>query len=436
MSKASTCSRCIDICPGHAIRVPASKDTPGGVKLTISKGFCVDCGLCTAVCPTAGLTVMEPAMRTLRKRLRRASQVAPQDGHFYITCVETGLAEKDPCVVEIPCLGMLTWEMWVNLMLDFPNLGVYLPGDLCNRCKAKDAEGLIVDAVCRAQDIVGREVSLVETMRELDFTNSAGMVDPKRVEAFSGMGSGLASIMKDITSAPEDEMPSEEMGQTDSRKMRIRLRKEIMAEKGENTPGLKGAEELGGTLTPARWSVIDAIMRFPEVAPNIQLDGIEIAQDACTRCGECAQGVPARSARGRRERLRERARGDLHRLRPVRAGVRRERHPPRQHVRAGAGRKRAVASLQTSSSAAATEPTNCLGRGARTCDGRLAPFSCRAQCPLDRSPRDRTRLVACGPSCERPATQPRPPTAKKVQVRMPREPSESSSKLARNDAAQ
>ena len=142
-------------------------------------------------------------------------------------------------------------------MLDFPNLGVYLPGDLCNRCKAKDAEGLIVDAVCRAQDIVGREVSLVETMRELDFTNSAGMVDPKRVEAFSGMGSGLASIMKDITSAPEDEMPSEEMGQTDSRKMRIRLRKEIMAEKGENTPGLKGAEELGGTLTPARWSVID-----------------------------------------------------------------------------------------------------------------------------------------------------------------------------------
>lgn len=292
VSKASTCSRCIDICPGHAIRVPASKDTPGGVKLTISKGFCVDCGLCTAVCPTAGLTVMEPAMRTLRKRLRRASQVAPQDGHFYITCVETGLAEKDPCVVEIPCLGMLTWEMWVNLMLDFPNLGVYLPGDLCGRCKAKDAEGLIVDAVCRAQDIVGREVSLVETMRELDFTNSAGMVDPKRVEAFSGMGSGLASIMKDITSAPEDEMPSEEMGQTDSRKMRIRLRKEIMAEKGENTPGLKGAEELGGTLTPARWSVIDAIMRFPEVTPNIQLDGIEIDQDACTRCGECAQVCP------------------------------------------------------------------------------------------------------------------------------------------------
>lgn len=295
--KESSCTRCVDICPGHAVRVPTSKETPGGVKLTVSKGFCVDCGLCAAVCPTNGLIVMEPAMRTLRRRLRKASQVAPQDGHVYLTCVETGLAQKDPCVVELACLGMLTWEMWANLLLDFPNLGVYLPGDLCGRCKAKKAEGMIVDAVCRAQEVVGHDVTLVETMRELDFTNSVGAVDPKRAEAFNAVGSGLVDIMKDITTTSDDDLPSDELGQLDSRKMRIRLRKEIMAEKGEGTPGLVDAEELGGTLTHARWAILDAAMRFPEIVERVELDGVSIDASTCAGgedggCEACADVCP------------------------------------------------------------------------------------------------------------------------------------------------
>lgn len=291
-SKASSCSKCVDICPGHAVRVPTSKETPGGVKLTVSKGFCIDCGLCAAVCPTAGLVVMEPAMRTLRRRVRRANVAAPEDRHVYITCVETGLAAKDPSVMEVACLGMLTWEMWANLMLDFPNLSVFLPGDLCGRCKAKKAESLIVDAVCRAQEVVGRDVELVETMRELDFTTATGALDPKRVDAAAGLGSGLASIVKDITTESDDYLPSEEMGQTDARKMRIRIRKELMAEKDEGTPGIVGAEELGGTLTPGRWSILDAAMRFPEIAPNVELEGVAIDQKACGGCAECVDACP------------------------------------------------------------------------------------------------------------------------------------------------
>ncbi len=295
--KDAKCSLCVDVCPGHAVRVPATKDTPGGVKLTVSKGFCVDCGLCAAVCPTNGLIVMEPAMRTLRRRLRKASQVAPQDGHLYLTCVETGLAQKDPCVVELACLGMLTWEMWVNLMLDFPNLAVYLPGELCGRCKAKKAESMIVDAVCQAQEVVGRDILLVETMRELDFTNSVGAVDPKRTEAFSGVGSGLADIVKDITTTSDDDLPSNELCQLDSRKMRVRLRKEMAAEKGENTPGLKGIDELGGTLTHARWAILDAAMRFPEIAERVELDGVRIDPAICAGgedkdCSACADVCP------------------------------------------------------------------------------------------------------------------------------------------------
>ena len=281
--KKGTCKACVDICPGHALRQPTTSKMPGGQEVVISKGFCVDCGLCAAVCPTSAMVVQEPTLRTLRRRLRRALATAGEDKHVYLTCVETGLADKDPSVVQVACLGMLSWEMWANLMLDFPRLAVFLPDDLCSRCKAKKAEDMIIDAVCHAQDVVGHDLRLVEGMRELDFTDSRGNVDPRRAEEAGG---GFADMVHDITSTPEDELPSEEMGTTDSRKMRVRLHKELTSAEGENTPGVVGAEDLTGTITPQRFAILDAVMRYPEIAPRAELSGVAVDASACD--GECA----------------------------------------------------------------------------------------------------------------------------------------------------
>lgn len=288
VSPKSVCSKCVDICPGRAVRLPKSTENKGGTKVTVSKGFCVDCGLCCAVCPTSSLVVLEPTLRSLRHLLKRASAIAGKDGHAYITCIETGLAAEDPTVVEIPCLGSLTWEMWTSLMLDFPNLAVFLPGDLCSRCKAKAAEGMLVDAVCRAQDVVGRELTLVELRRELDFTDSSGKTITDRNDLSDG--SGFGDIVRDITQGGDD-MTEEEHGNSDMRKTRVRLRKELTVADGETTPGMKGAEGLGGTFTAARAALLDAVMRFPEIAARVELEGVRI-DESCDCVDELVEACP------------------------------------------------------------------------------------------------------------------------------------------------
>jgi|GEM_PF-2158965 len=273
----STCQACMDICPGKAVRQPKDASAPSGTKVTVSKGFCVDCGLCCNVCPTTAMTVLEPSPRHLRHLLKRAQAAAGGSAHtVYITCIETGLAKEDASVIEIPCLGALTAETWTSLMLDFPNLAVYLPSDLCGRCKAKAAEMMIVDAVCAAQEIVGRDLTLVELRKELEFCDSKGKNLKASDEPFAEIGSGFGDIVRDIAKGEQDNMTEEERGNSDARKTRNRLRKEITRAEGEETPGLVGAEELTGTFTLSRATILDAAMRFPQIAPRVELKHVAV----------------------------------------------------------------------------------------------------------------------------------------------------------------
>ena len=287
----STCNACVDICPGKAVRLPKATDTAGGVKLTISKGFCVDCGLCCSACPTSSMVVLEPTPRYLRHLLKRAQAAAGGSAHqIYLTCIETGLAKENPSVVEIPCLGALTWEVWTSLMLDFPNLAVYLPGDLCPRCKAKAAEEIIVNEVVKAQEVVGRDLTLVELRKELAFTDSKGNLLSQSDELFGDITSGFGDIVKDFTQG-EDNMTEEERCNSDMKKTRIRVRKELTVAEGETTPGMKGADGLTGTLTVARATLLDAVMRFPEIAPRATLEGVTV-DESCTCVDELVAACP------------------------------------------------------------------------------------------------------------------------------------------------
>ena len=273
----STCQACMDICPGKAVRQPKDTTAPSGTRVTVSKGFCVDCGLCCTVCPTTAMTVLEPSPRHLRHLLKRAQAAAGGNARtVYITCIETALAKEDPSVVEIPCLGAIAPETWVSLMLDFPNLAVYLPSDLCGRCKAKAAEMMIVDGVCAAQEIVGRDLTLVELRKELEFCDSKGKNLKASDEPFAEIGSGFGDIVRDIAKGEQDDMTETERGNSDARKTRNRLRKEMTCAEGEETPGIKGAEELTGTLTQTRATILDAVMRFPQIAPRVVLKHVAI----------------------------------------------------------------------------------------------------------------------------------------------------------------
>ncbi len=77
-------------------------------------------------------------------------------------------------------------------------------------------------------------------------------------------------------------MTEEERGQSDMRKTRVRLRKEITVAEGEETPGLKDVDGLTGIFTVPRATILDAVMRFPQIAPRVELASIEIDAEKCT----------------------------------------------------------------------------------------------------------------------------------------------------------
>ena len=83
-------------------------------------------------------------------------------------------------------------------------------------------------------------------------------------------------------------MTEEERCNSDQRKTRVRLRKEIRVAEGETTPGLKGADDLTGTLTASRATILDAVMRFPEIAPRVMLKGVRIDAE---KAGEAAMNA-------------------------------------------------------------------------------------------------------------------------------------------------
>ena len=74
--QASSCSRCVDVCPAQAMTVSAE----GASVDTLS---CADCGACVSACPTGALAAVRPT----DKRLVSRSRPRPAGGRMMLACV-------------------------------------------------------------------------------------------------------------------------------------------------------------------------------------------------------------------------------------------------------------------------------------------------------------------------------------------------------------
>ena len=99
--RASSCRRCLDVCPSAAIQV-----SPW---LQVEPDRCSSCGACAAVCPTGALDF---ATRAAALRERLAAVAGSGDRHITLVCRFVGgdaLGEGDGrAVVVVSCLGGLS----------------------------------------------------------------------------------------------------------------------------------------------------------------------------------------------------------------------------------------------------------------------------------------------------------------------------------------
>lgn len=143
----SSCSECQDVCPVGAIAFDEGD-------VVIDGDVCVGCGLCATTCPTDALTLTRYGPRQtcdLLSERADATEVA------YVTCSQVRrTSTPDAAITVLPCVGIVSREVWYAILSSHPNVGVYLPVDACESCAWHAGEAIYEKAIEEAERWSGR----------------------------------------------------------------------------------------------------------------------------------------------------------------------------------------------------------------------------------------------------------------------------------------
>jgi ferredoxin len=311
------CTICAEVCPVDAFDI--SKE--GRPRISLD---CIKCGACIGTCPTNALAASK---KTLQQFNRLALQATLRVDHLVVSCTRTAAllrlaaledeeGEKsgpDPGqeaarrdldllqeavstdhVLEVPCLAMLTRELWFSTLNELgtsklEELSVFLPPGQCAECpvNAKSTvEDLFGEAIGVAERWSGQAVGIITDASDLPQVKKANVrayltsdAEMDRRGAFTGFLQELKQTWDENTQ--EGNKALDEVRMQRERKEtfeRTRLSKDIRANR---TGGQKPI------AVPTRYVLIEALGRNDANASEVSL--IISATDAatCTLCGTC-----------------------------------------------------------------------------------------------------------------------------------------------------
>ena len=157
-NRNATCRRCCDACLAAAITVQQNM-------VSVDPDVCVRCGVCTTVCPTCALSLLEPtSAQVLSSTLKTADR--PR-GMGILACARAAARhEADPeRFAEVPCLGAVGEPELLGLAAAGLDDILLVDGD-CATCKYGAADGFITTSVHQAADMleaVGAQAIITRT---------------------------------------------------------------------------------------------------------------------------------------------------------------------------------------------------------------------------------------------------------------------------------
>jgi ferredoxin len=283
---------------------------------------CLKCGACVGACPTNALAA---STKTLQQIVRLALQASLRVHHLAIGCERTAAllrlesktdepeaAEEALRFIEeartsehlqiIPCLGMLTREMWFAFLNEIgvsrlEELSVFLPPGQCAECpvNAKDAiEDQLDAAICRAEEWTGQSVGLITRAENLPQIKRANVraylasdFEVDRRGAFTGFLKELRQSWDDnakIGNQAVDEVRRQrERKQTFERTL---LSAKIKQGKSGNRSPI---------AVPTRYILIEALGRNDANATDVRLLVSSTDEQRCTLCEDCVNVCPVRA---------------------------------------------------------------------------------------------------------------------------------------------
>ncbi len=267
--KPDACTACRDVCPVDAITI-----TGATVRINDS---CRKCGLCVAACPTEVFTSNKCAPMTIYDSIARVATAYEQ---CYISCTRAlGRLPRENEIL-LPCVAAISRETWFNLLCEFPNLSVYLPLGVCDRCRTVTGEKTFSEAIADAEEWSGESVGL--EVDEADLTREQKRAY-KRSQFVSSMTQAGTRLVSRANPALAGAQAVAKRLQDHSKQI-TELQQTL-----EKAVGTQGSRTKRRLLTRKRRLLMAGLQKFPDLADELLLAFPQVDSGRCTMCEDCVK---------------------------------------------------------------------------------------------------------------------------------------------------
>lgn len=266
--KAEACSRCLDVCPVDCIDIHNQS-------VRIDDEACLQCGLCVAACPTEAFNTRRHTSRVLYDQVARAASAYEQ---CYITCTRALARKPEGNEICLPCVGMLSADIWFSILTDFDNVSVYLPLGVCDRCRTTTGEEAYTQAIATAEEWTGATVGLEVDGNNLNHNFTRAYIRSQFISNAMNGAERLVSASTPILAGAKaiaDRI-------NDHARSLDKLQTQL-----DDVMGLRTTDMRQSMLTQDRRLVMGALQHDPELAPYVKLAAPIWDSSKCTVCGDC-----------------------------------------------------------------------------------------------------------------------------------------------------
>jgi len=264
---AEVCRRCQEVCPVDAIDIHNQT-------VSIAE-HCIQCGLCDSVCPTE---VFNTRRHTPRKLYDQVARAASAYNKAYITCTRALGRKPEGNEICLPCVGMLSADIWFSILTDFDNVSVYLPLGVCDRCRTTTGEEAYSEAIATAEEWTGATVGLEVDGNNLNHNFTRAYI---RSQFISNAMNGAERLVSASTPVLAGAKAIADRINTHARSL-DKLQTQL-----DDVMGLRTTDMRQSMLTQDRRLVMGALQHDPDLAPYVKLKAPIWDSSKCTVCGDC-----------------------------------------------------------------------------------------------------------------------------------------------------
>lgn len=273
----SSCTACLDICPKDCIEIHLDQ-----IRLNES---CINCGLCTSVCPTNALKWNNPPLLQMVNSIHSQSR---KEETIYITCSSKKQLVSSQPSVELPCLGMVPSEFWTYVGLISKNVQIIYDSNQCASCPLKKGEAIFKENIDSAQTYLTSSLPIDSKINEFKSQTKEEVDLSKRrlfMSLFEEVKETNTHVVKEVLEVEKSLSPFEKFDQYYQTKDGL----EDMVEEVKEMKSLAIDHFLNHSInhTDKRSLLLHALKTEPELKEEYSFF-IPKIEDSCNRCGACS----------------------------------------------------------------------------------------------------------------------------------------------------